>query len=54
MFQGRTIDELIEIVLLAEDRAKQHARKSNTSGVEDNSTRPQAMEDVDHFLLGAA
>jgi hypothetical protein len=48
MFEGRTIDELIEFVLVAERRARQHAEKSHAEDTAPNEG------DTNYFLLGAA
>jgi hypothetical protein len=48
MFEGTTIDELIECVIRAEHRARQHP---NAFLIDKNSENDQ---DTNHFLLGAA
>jgi hypothetical protein len=51
VFQGKTIDELIAMVLMAELSAKQHAGSPHAGEVEDGSLNESQ---TDHFLLGAA
>jgi len=48
MFEGKTIDELIECVMRAEHRARQH---SDALVIEDKSA---SETDSSYFLLGAA
>lgn len=48
MFEGKTIDELIECVMRAEHRARQHP---DALVVENDLPNDQ---DTSHFLLGAA
>lgn len=52
VFEGKTIDELTEVVLLAEHRAKQHT-ESRAGEIEENSSKELHLAE-DGFLLGAA
>jgi len=54
MFKGKTFDELLEAVLLAEHHAKQRSGESRAFEVADKSANELHLMCEDSFLLGVA